>query len=603
MPSVKPFVGRKTRILLVFVVAVAILVAAWDWNWFRHPVENYFIKRSQRDVRIGHLDVSFNRQLEPTVRLRGLYVENAPWADNRPFVTAQEVAFTFALRSITERRPIVAKLVLIDADVDLERQADGHRNWRLRNPENVNRGRMKVIRLEAQNSRIRFIRRDTDFEIVAAAEPLPQPSRNAAGALTKRVLFEGHFKGTAFAGSAETGDVLTIMESGALFPIRGHMEANKMRLDVDGSLADLFRPSEAIGSMHLKGPSLANLYPFTRNRLPDSRPFDIRGELDQEGDAMSIKQLRARIGSTLFTGVASLDRTLEPPLLKAALRSEAADLADLQSLGGKKSRPPPADPAPPKKDEGAKLARLFSAKPMHLERLHKLNGEFTLELKRLKAPELPGLESLSVVAELKDGVLDMKPAIGVAEGMLRGTVRVDANRRPAAVAIKLDGRDMRIEKMLTGKLLAGTTAGPVQAHLDLKARGDSVAALAASASGSAKLGMENGVMSRLADAALELDLGKAARAVLSGNQAIGVNKIDLAFDFEDGQGNARNLFIDTERTRVVGTGKLDLRAEVIDVVLTPHPKKPGLLAFEAAMRIHGFIRKPKLELVQKGGDK
>ena len=591
--------GPKTRALMVVVVGLAVLVAAWDWNWFRHPVENYFIKRAQREIRVDDLHVSFNSKLEPTVRLRGVYVQNAPWADNRPFVTAGEVAFTFALRSITERRPIVSRLVLVDADVNLERQADGHRNWRLRNPENIARGRMKVIRMEARNSRIRFIRRDTDFEIDASAVPLEQPSQNAGGALTQRVKFSGRFKDAHFAGSTDTGDVLTIMESGELFPIRGHMEVGKVRMDVDGSLADLFRPSKVVGAVHVKGPSLAGLYPFTRNRLPNSKPFDFQARLEQEGDAMSIKELRAKVGGTLLTGVVSLDRTLEPPLLKAALRSDAADWSDLQSLGGKKAPPPPAPDKPKSRAGGDEApARIFRDKPLPFGNMKKLDAELTLQLKKLKADDLPGVESFNVVAELKDGVLEMKPDIGLAEGHLRGTARVDGSKALATVGLKLDGRDIRIEKLLKGKLLAGTAAGPMQVHLAAKSRGNSMAALAANLDGTVKLGMENGVMSHLADAALELDLGKAARAVFTGNRAIGINKIDIEFDFDQGKGSARNIFVDTAQTRVVGTGSIDLRGEKIDIVLTPQPKKQGLLALDAAVNLHGPLRKPKVRLTR-----
>ena len=276
-------IALGAAIFLAFVAAaLAMLVAMWDWNWFRHPAEDYFIKRAHRDVHIGDLHVSFNRQLEPTVRLRGVYVENAPWADQRPFASAGEISFTFSLDSIRERRPIVSKLVLVDADIDLERQADGHRNWRLRNPENTARGRMKVRQFEARNTRIRFIRRDVNFEIVAASAVLEQPSGNAAGALTNQILFQGSFEGTEFSGEMHTSDVVTIMESGVAFPIRGFMESGDTRLEVDGAVADLFRPSSMEGKVRLAGSSFSGLRPFVRGKLPRSRPYQGAGATGPE---------------------------------------------------------------------------------------------------------------------------------------------------------------------------------------------------------------------------------------------------------------------------------------------------------------------------------
>jgi AsmA family protein len=596
MPASRPRLGRKSRILLAIVVALAVLVAAWDWNWFRHPVEDYFIKRSQRQVRIDDLHISFGPGLEPTVRLRGLYVENAPWADElRPFVMAGEVSFTFALRSIRERRPIVSHLRLVDADVDLERQADGHRNWRLRNPGNIGPGRMKVVHLEAVNSHIRFVRRDNGFEILATSNPLETPSKNAAGALTKRVRFEGRFNGADFGGDVETGDVLTIMESDRMFPLRGHMEVGKTRFDVDGSLANLFKPTMAEGKVRLRGPTLAALHPFLKPRLPATRPYEISAALSQEGDSMTAKGVEATFGRSVLTGSMSLDRGRDPPLLKANLQSDAVDLAD---LGWQRARTAVPTPGKPEKQPGPP-ARLFSDKPLAMGKLDALDADVDIRLRKIVAPPLAGLESLALDAHLEGGVLDLKPDIGMAEGHLRGTARMDARESPARFEIKLGGRDMRIEKMLAGRFLAGTMAGPVEAHADLKARGNSTAALAASLSGSARASLQNGVISGLLDATLKLDLGKILRALITGNKPIGVNRADIEFDFDGGRGEAKVFLVDTQQTRIVGTGYVDLREEAIDMEFTPHPVKKGLFALDSAIRVQGPMRKAEVGLEKK----
>lgn len=605
MPLRYPRFGRKTRVFLGLAGAFAVLVAAWDWNWFRHPAEQYFIKRAHRDVRIADLHIHINPNLEPTVRLRGVYVENAPWADRRPFVSATEVSFTFSLDSIRQRRPIVSKLVLIDADIDLERQADGHRNWRLRNPENTARGRMKVRRLEARNTRIRFIRRDVNFEIVAASAALERPSENAAGALTTRILFQGDFEGTAFSGDAHTGDVITIMESGVAFPIRGHMEAGDTRLVVDGAVADLFRPSSMAGKASLAGASLAGLHPFVRGKLPRSRSYEVQAQLEQKGKATSARDVRFKIGGTLLSGAVSYDRSGERPLLKAALRSESANLEDLGSLAGARTSRSVGGQAPAK-DDGSVAPKpgpagqkpIFSGKPLSLKGFNALDAEISLALKKIKSAGFPALESLKLTAELNAGVLVLEPLdIGIAEGHLAGSFVLDGHDRPVAAALKIGGRDIRIEKLLAGSRLAGHAAGPVAAHVELKGRGDSIAALAATASGRASFSMNNGVVSGLADAVLELDLGKALRAVLSGNQAVAVNKLDVAFDFDKGMGNARNIFLDTERSRVVGTGSIDLREEKFALVLTPQPKNPGFFALDKSIQVGGTLRKPQIAVV------
>lgn len=602
-------IGLKTRVFLGVLLALAVLAGAWDWNWFRHPAEQYFIKRSHRQVSIGDLHISLNRKLEPTVRLRGLYVENAPWADKRPFATAGEVSFTFSLKSLSQRRPVVSKLVLIDADIDLERQEDGHRNWRLRNPEDVRRGRMKVMHLEARDTRIRFVRRDVGLEVVAAAAPLEPASKNAGGALTTQILFEGSFKDTAFSGEAHTSDVITILESGTAFPIRGHMESGETRLDVDGVVADLFKPSGLEGKVRLRGPSLAKLRPFVPGKLPASRPYDVEAQVRHAGNATLATRVRAKVGSTLLTGAVGFDRGGERPLLKVDLSSDSADFADLASVAGARpgsatgSKPEAAVRAgmPSKADAGLEpRKRLLPARDIAFDRLQSLDAEFRLFLKRLKSVDYPALESLKIDAELRNGLLSVKRVdLGIAEGHLAGSLTLDARSQPEKFAVKLDGRDMRLEKLLAGTRLAGTAAGPVAAHVDLAGEGSSLAGLLGTSSGSAGVSLENGVISGLLNAAMELDLGKVLSALIRGNKPIGIDRIDIAFDFDQGVGRSRNFVLDTEQTHVLGTGRIDLRKEELDLVLTPQPKNPGLFALDSAIRVNGQLGKPDVGIVAR----
>ena len=95
-----PHPGTKIRILLGLCIAIAIVVVLFDWNWFRRPLERYLIDRSHREVRIGHLDVDVGWSFEPTVHVRGVYVENAPWADKRAAAIVGEASFTFSLKSL-----------------------------------------------------------------------------------------------------------------------------------------------------------------------------------------------------------------------------------------------------------------------------------------------------------------------------------------------------------------------------------------------------------------------------------------------------------------------------------------------------------------------
>lgn len=50
---------------------------------------------------------------------------------------------------------------------------------------------------------------------------------------------------------------------------------------------------------------------------------------------------------------------------------------------------------------------------------------------------------------------------------------------------------------------------------------------------------------------------------------------------------SKTIVLDTEQTLVTGSGTIDLRAEKLDFLMIPHPKKAGLLTRRASIRLSG----------------
>ena len=617
MPFRFPKFGRTTSILLGLLVVLAIGAALFDWNWFRHPLERYLIDRSHREIRIGDLHVDLGFSLEPTVHVRDVYIENAPWADKRPAVIAGEASLTFSLKSVWEGRPVISRLVLIDADVDLERQPDGLRNWRLRDPENRGPGRVKVLSLEPHRTKIRFIRRDIDLDVTAAASPSQAGAdgREPDAAHPTHIVFKGEFGGSEFSGEVQTGALLTFLETGESFPMRGHASAGKSRLHVDGTIADLFDPSAIDAKVRLAGPSLSKLHPFFRTSLPASRPYEFESRIRQAKGDTSFAEVRGKIGATDLAGEFSVDRNKERPMLRAALRSESADLSDLGSLfGGGHSSHKSADKEKAAPDEAGRAAknpspdnskpdtpkRLFPDRAFNSERLKTLDAHVTLDAKKLKAAALPDLESLRVTADLNGGILALKPIdFGLAGGHVVGLFTFDAQQKPRSSHASMELKGVRLEKLLDRLPKGAKGAGAIKGHVDLKGQGDSVAKILASSSGSIKVAMEGGGISNLLDAKLGLNGGKVLRLLITGDRAIGINSAEVAFDFEKGRGSSKTILLDTAQTHTDGAGIIDLRDETVDVLLTPHPKKRGIFFLHSSIRVHGSIRQPKISVVRK----
>lgn len=74
-------------VLAVLAVVFAVLAVAWDWNWFKGPIERQVEARTGRTFRIaGGLDVDPGRIT--TLRADGLALGNAAWADEPVMASA-----------------------------------------------------------------------------------------------------------------------------------------------------------------------------------------------------------------------------------------------------------------------------------------------------------------------------------------------------------------------------------------------------------------------------------------------------------------------------------------------------------------------------------
>ena len=241
-------------------------------------------------MRIGDLHVSLSASLDPTLRLRRVQIDNAAWAHSRPFIDAGELQATFLLSSLIDRRPVISRLVLIDADVDLERQADGLRNWRLIRPDDRGPTRVRLMSIEAIRSKIRFAHRGLDLDVQTAASPVESPQ----APFTTRVVFEGTYREAPFAGEVVTGPELTFLETGLSFPLRGHAVSSGARLEVDGEATDLFELAGIDANVTLRSPSLAPLTPML-GKLPAAPPLELGGRLTKKVDAISMPDLNAKL--------------------------------------------------------------------------------------------------------------------------------------------------------------------------------------------------------------------------------------------------------------------------------------------------------------------
>jgi AsmA family protein len=595
-------VGRKSKILLGVAAAFALLCVLFDWNWFRPALERYLSAEAGREIRADHLSVALGFSLEPTVTLRGLYIQNAPWADTKqPMAIAAEASFTSSLRSVWEDRSVISRIVLKDAQVDMQTTTDGLRNWRLKNPDYRGPAKVKVLSLEAYRTTLRFADRGRDFDIRfawSALEPVAV-SAQSGKPLTRKIDIKGVYRGADFNAQALTGDVLTFLETQQYFPVRGHVIAGKTRLEFDGMAADMYRQPLLDAKVRLAGPTLSQLHPFILLRPAVSRPYSVEAQVVKTGDEYRFTRLRGKIGETDLAGDAAHGLRNERAYWRADLKSESANLSDLRSLAG--TDYPAESMAGAKAKRADSLAnppdRLFPRHAFKPDHFRTFDAHIKLDAKKLNAPGMPALDSLGFTAALRDGVLQLEPVdFGIAGGHARGRGTLDARKVPPSSRAALELHDLSLERLFPKLPAPARRIGALEGKLQFEGSGESVAAVLGGASGKLEIELEGGSISNLLDAKLSLNLGKIAGLMLRGDRDIPIRCGMAAFDFRNGYGKSRLLLVETEQTRIEGTGAIYLRDERLDLRLTPRPKNPGLLTLGSAIHVRGSFKHPEFTL-------
>lgn len=615
-------------VLIGLAVALIALILLFDWNWFRGPLERYISKKIQREFSISDLDVDLG--LTPTIRMKDVRLGNAAWSKaGNEMLRIDKAEFSVAVLALPQRieMPLVS---LTKPYVLLEKLADDKKNWIFGEPHPDGKSTFKLIvrALTVDQGQLQFINHSTPFSIdikadtlQPASQPVSEPpagntalSGNApgvsSGRYALRYAFSGKYQNAGFSGEALTGQVVSLQQSGAPFAVKGHLKAGGTTLDVEGTIADIANLSAIDAQVHIKGTTLANLYPFLLLPLPASPPYQLQGRLVLAGDRYAMDNLSGKIGSTDVTGKAAYVNKEPRPLLTADLHSKLLNISDLGPLigvqtkgSGGKTRASQAETS----SRSAAVAKQNAVDPNHIlpsgtfdgARLQKIDADVDLIAAKLEVPvDLP-LESLKASLRLKNGVLKIDPLnFGFAGGVIESKVMLDGREPTITVDATVNMRRIKLAQLMPEKNSIAQGGGLLGASVQIKGVGNSIADAAAKANGKISAAVSDGRVSNLLDAASGLNGGKVLQLLAGGDQTIKVNCGGFNFDIKDGQGKSSLFVIDTEQSQILGDGGFNLARETFDITVAPKPKKVSILSLRTPVRAFGTFKNPDYELVK-----
>jgi uncharacterized protein involved in outer membrane biogenesis len=604
--------------LVLACAAFTVVVAVFDWNWARPWIRDFVMSRSGRRFDFDDLRIHLDRRLDPTVEFRGLTVQNASWAaDPQPLIKAGRIAMTFEWRSLLSDIKVVRMIEIDDASIDMERQADGRRNWRITRPDDRGPPHLQVMALQARDSQLHLIHRGIALDLHARIERLAVLEASIGHPdlpLTQHLLAQGTFKDHSFDVDSAVSDVLMFGVTPQTFSLQGVAHVGGLTLQAHGVTNDIHSLGDLDMDAVLTSASGSTVWPLP-TALSRVHPLKAQAHVTKIAVNWTVRQLSAHLGR--HTALAGEVRYAGAPhsdarhTLNAALHDVVIDMDDVRQLGGP---PPPkaTSTAIAATEEGAKRAATeasvagypFSARPLAFARLRDFDADLDLRDARFTddgGRALP--QTLRLRATLRHGVLQLPSFdLGIAGGRVVGNARLDASQSPAALALDVRADHLRLDR-LSPKLAAEAssaarsatrpeTSASIAAALDgqatLQSQGDSMQALALAARGSFNASLAPGAsISKRMDAKLSLDGGEWLRSLFDTSARVPVQCSVLSMTIAHGVATSRQFALETANTTLIGHGTFAFADAAIDATVMPIRKQHALLALNKAIHATG----------------
>jgi uncharacterized protein involved in outer membrane biogenesis len=588
----------------VLLLALVLLVVFFPWDWLRGPLNRYVSEQSGRKFEITRkLDVKLGRTTR--VLADGIEFANPDWARDPYLVKAESAEIDIKFWPLLRGKVELPLISLQKPVFGLQIQPDGRRTWAL-GKDTADAGTVPVIDAlvvdqgtlnylaEAQGADIK-----TEFAIAGADPGAAAGPGQADMPLSYKA--RGTWKKEAFSAEGRTGNVLQLSETkSSPFPIEVKASAGRTSLQGKGSIGNLGALDGLDASFDLKGQTLADLYKVLGVVLPDTRPYAVRGRLSKQGALWKVAAIQGRLGQSDIAGNLAYDKSGPLALLSGRLESRSLDFVDLGPLVGV-----PADASGATTKTVSKTGT--SSAPKQVQARGKVLPSATLDLARLKtmnsdvyykasevknAKGLP-LERIDTRILLKQGVLQLDPLdLGVAGGRLAGMLRLDATAQPAVVQVKLDARLLQLNQLFPKIPRTEGSLGKLNGRIDLTGRGNAIAQVLGSSSGSMALLMGKGEISNILLEFMGLDGGEIIKFLAGGDRNVRLRCAAAAFDVKQGLMSSRAIVLDTSDTLINGSGQISLANETLDLVLYPQPKDVSILSLRSPLKITGTFSQP-----------
>ncbi len=579
-------------VLAVLVIAVALFAALFDWNLLRGPIGRQASLMSGRTVRLnGNLKVHLF-SFTPEAVADDLEIGGS---NGIPGDLARVGRFDVKIKLL----PLLVgrvELPLLDlegADINAVRNAAGKVNWRTAANGTPPMKLPPIQRLIVNNGHLHLADQVRRLTLDASLQSRETDAGSGKG--TFQLSGRGALNRNPFSLEL-SGPPLLNVRADRPYTFNADLRAGQTHVLAQGALTRPFDFGQVRTALIVSGADLADLYYLTGVALPNTPAYRLSGDLLRDGRKYSFSRVKGHVGHSDLQGGFQVDHTGPRPFVRADLRSDSLDMADLGAVVG----------APV---AGAARSPLQQAQAAKLAAQDRLLPDATLDVARVRStdavvryvagsviarPNLP-LRQVTLDLKLDHGVMTADPvAFSFPQGQLVGRVRLDARG-----AVPQDDADLKISNVRLQDFLAKSGSPPLEGVLEARAKltgqGASVHEVAATADGVLTLVVPHGEVRQSLGELLGIDATRGLGLLLAKDKSeMGVRCAVADFEAKDGILTARNIVFDSDTVLTTGKGTVNLKDETVDLTLQGAPKEFRLVRVMAPITIGGHLKSMKI---------
>jgi len=482
------------------------------------------------------------------------------------------VIYPYMMLPLFVGRVVLPEVHLQGAELSLEQDADGRKNWILEEePEKKEQSRFFIKLLTLDEARLRW------EDAVRGHSFTADLSTDETGV---RFSAQGEYGGLPLKAKGHAGHVLSIRDQATPFPLQAEIGIGGTSARLEGTITGLvgFKGID-LRFERLAGKSMDELYDIIGLAFPATSPYTVSGRLYRTDGVWLFENFAGKVGESDLSGSIRVQTGKDKrPFMQGEITARVLNFADLGPLVGT-NRP--------------RKSGVLPDMPFSPERWESVDADVKINAGTVKRPKQLPIDRFGTRILMRDRVLTLDPlGFGIAGGRLAGTVRLDGTKEPMRGDVRMRVQNLQLAKLFPTVKQAQGSIGDLNGLIELSGTGESVGKLLASANGKIGVYMEEGKISQLLMELVALDLWDATRLKLKGDKEIDIRCVIADFGVKGGVMQANALVFDTTVVNISGGGSINLKSEEMDLTLKPQPKDRSIASLRSPLHIKGTFSEP-----------